>query len=81
MTYIILFVFQHGQVLESRIVPNDTREHVCLAIESILDTPGRNVTVEVIYTDDFMKDHLILANLFKKRKLKVNPSHQVASVI
>jgi len=50
-------------------VLNDTREHVISAIKGILDTPSHDITIEVIYTNDYMKDHLVLIKLFKKQRL------------
>jgi hypothetical protein len=44
---------------------------VLKAVEKIIDTIGRYVDVEVIYTDDWQKDHNILVQPFEARKLKV----------
>lgn len=44
-------------VLESVIVPNDTREHVKHAIRRVLQAVGRTVVVVVVFSDDYMKDH------------------------
>ena len=61
MTYFIFSLF-----LKSKIVPNDTKKHVISAIKGILDTLGHDITIKVIYTDDYMKNHLVLMKLFKK---------------
>jgi len=52
-------------------VPNDTKKHVISAIKGILDTLGHDITIKVIYTDDYMKNHLVLMKLFKKWRLTV----------
>ena len=61
-------------------MPNDTRKHVVSAIEEILDSPGRDIMIEVIYTDDFMKDHLVLKKPFKKGKLSVGISFHIQKI-
>jgi hypothetical protein len=66
-----IFTDQFGQILYTRIVPDDTRQHVLEAVKKILATAGRNIEVEVIYTDDWQKDHKILQKLFVTYKLKV----------
>jgi hypothetical protein len=52
-------------VLESVIVPNDTRAYVSSVFEKILCTPGRNIVVDVVFTDDVAKDKQCIENLFQ----------------
>ena len=72
-TYVLLTytLLQEGRVLVSRIVPDDTRVHVFQAMKTVLATVGRIVKLDVIYTDDFMKDHKKLETLCWTLKLKV----------
>ena len=49
-------LLQDGKVLETDIVPDDTRVHVKKALRSILDALGEQAAIEVVFTDDWDKD-------------------------
>ena len=51
--------------MASEITPNDTRGHVIRIISEIVTTPHQNITVDVIYTDDYHKDHHCLEEHFE----------------
>ena len=55
---------QEGLVLASKIVPDDTRVHVCELLQQVLLTPQQKVTTKVIYTDDVAKDQGPIQHMF-----------------
>lgn len=65
----------------SRIVPNDTRQHVVDFLQEILRTPGRTVPVQVIYTDDWQKDHQALEGCFLQLGVPVSIGYYLYSLL
>ena len=54
-----------GDILYSQIVPDDTRDHVVRILEHLVKLIGDSRQVQVVYTDDYTKDHKKIESLFE----------------